>query len=150
MRMPAPPFNSLCVADLSHAAKNRRSASLCPLLARIWWGNLRLLSNKTVHEMKKLLLALPVVAAAWALAQSGARAFTFENGSPSTGTGAAITDPDEQVKKFGSGNGSSQQGGLSFSIGPANGYGLNSRSNSPPSWVGNPLYLDKGSSQRDQ
>ena len=51
-----------------------------------------------------------------ALAQSGARAFTFDNGSPSTGTGAAITDPDEQVKKFGSGNGSSQQGGLSFSF----------------------------------
>lgn len=99
--------------------------------------------------MKKLLLAVPLVAAGWALAQSGAQAFTLENGSPSTGTGAAVTDPDEQVKKFGSGSAPSQQGGFSFSIGPANG-GLNSRSNSPPAWVGNPLYLDKGSSQRDQ
>jgi hypothetical protein len=104
-----------------------------------------------VNDMKKVLVALPIFAAALVLAESGAHAFTFENNSASTGNGSAIVDPDEQVKKFGNGSTTSpQQGGFHFSVGPANGSGLTNQSNSRPSWVGNPLFLDKGSSQPDQ
>jgi hypothetical protein len=97
--------------------------------------------------MQKLLLTLAIFAGALLLAGSGVHAFTFENNSAPSGNGSAIVDPDEQVKKVGNGSMNSQQGtGLHFNVGPANGSGLN-RSNPPPSWVGNPLFLDKGSSQ---
>jgi hypothetical protein len=98
--------------------------------------------------MKKLLVALPVFAAALVLVESGAYAFTFENNSTSNSNGSAIVDPDEQVKNFGNGSTNSQQGstGFHFSVGPANGSGQTNR----PSWVGNPLFIDKGSSQSGQ
>jgi hypothetical protein len=102
--------------------------------------------------MKKLLIALPVFAAALVLVESGAHAFTFENNSTSNSNGSAIVDPDEQVKNFGNGSTNSQQGstGFHFSVGPANGSGQTNRFSSPPSWVGNPLFIDKGSSQSGQ
>jgi hypothetical protein len=101
--------------------------------------------------MKKLLVAVPVFAAALVLTESGVRAFTFENNSTSNSNGSAVVDPDEQVKNFGNGSTTSQQGGLGFhfGVGPADGSGQANRFSSPPSWLGNPLFLDKGSSQRD-
>jgi hypothetical protein len=105
-----------------------------------------------VNDMKKLLVALPVFAAALVLAGSGAHAFTFENNSASGGNGSAIVDPDEQVKSFGNGSTTSREGGTGFhfSVGPSSGSGLTNRSDSRPAWVGNPLFLDKGSSQPGQ
>jgi hypothetical protein len=101
--------------------------------------------------MKKLLAVLPVFAAVLVLAGSGAHAFTFENNGPSSSNGSAIVDPDEQVKNSGNGSTSREGGtGFHFSAGPSSGSGLTNRSNSPPAWVGNPLFLDKGSSQPGQ
>ena len=100
--------------------------------------------------MKKVLLALPVVAATLVLADSGAYAFTFENSGASNGNGSAIVDPDEQVKNSGNGNTVSGPGNTKFHFGVGSSYGSGNQSNSPPAWVGNPLFIDKGSSQRDQ
>lgn|GEM_PF-7064629 len=102
--------------------------------------------------MKKLLVAFPAFAVALLLAQSGARAFTFENNGPSGSNGSAIVDPDEQAKRFGNTGATGGEGGTGFhfSVGPSSGSGLTNRSNSPPAWLGNPLFLDKGSSQSGQ
>jgi hypothetical protein len=105
-----------------------------------------------VNDMKKLLAALPAFAVALLLTQSGAHAFTFENNSTSSGNGSAIVDPDEQVKSFGNNGTTSREGGTGFhfSVGPSSGSGWTNRSNSPPAWVGNPLFLEKGSAQPGQ
>src|SRR5438067_11931704 len=102
-----------------------------------------------VNHMNKLWLTVPMFAATLVLAETASQAFTFENSGTSTGSGSAIAHPDEQVKKFGSGA-TTNQGGLHFGVGAASGSGLTNRSNSPPAWVGNPLFLDKGSSQSNQ
>jgi hypothetical protein len=109
------------------------------------------LQDQMVNEMKKLLAALPVVTAALVLAASGAHAFTFEN-SGSNSSGSSIVDPDSQIKGSGNASATSREGGtgLRFSVGPSSGSGLTNRSNSPPGWVGNPLFLDKGSPQSGQ
>lgn len=99
--------------------------------------------------MNKLLLALPIFATALVLTMPVAHAFTFEDQSTNTNTNAI--DLEDQVKGFASGTTTTQQGpsGFHFSVGPSSGTGLTNRFDSPPAWVGNPLYLDKGSS-RDQ
>ncbi len=116
--------------------------------------NLTWFGTQMVNDMKEFLLAgvcIPILAAALVLATPAAHAFTF--GSQGTADGdSALVDPDEQVKNFGNGATTNQQGGLGFhfGVGPANGSGQTNRSSSPASWVGNPMFLDKGSSQRDQ
>jgi hypothetical protein len=96
--------------------------------------------------MQKLLL--PAFVATLILAAPAARAFTFENNSPSTGNGTAIVDPDEQIKGSGTGSTTARDGGLKFHFGPST--GSSSQPSSPPIWSRDPLFLDKGSSQRDQ
>jgi hypothetical protein len=107
--------------------------------------------------MTKLLLAcvarLPIFAVALVLAAPGAHAFTFGDQTTTNSGGSSLVDPDEQVKNFGSGGTSSQDSsspGFHFSTGPSFGSGLTNQLQSPPAWVGNPLFLDKGPSQRDQ
>jgi len=100
--------------------------------------------------MNKLLLALPIFATALVSTMPVAHAFTFEDQSTNTNTSGAF-DLEDQVKGFANGTTTTQQGpsGFHFSVGPSSGTGLTNRFDSPPAWVGNPLYLDKGSS-RDQ
>src|SRR5438477_6614722 len=102
--------------------------------------------------MKKLLPALLVFTPALVLVESGAHAFAFENNSTSNSNGSGLVDPDQQVRNSSNGSTNGQQGssGFHFSVGPANGLGQANRFSSPPSWVSNPLFLDKGSSQSDQ
>jgi len=108
--------------------------------------------SQMVNDMKKLLAALPVFAAALVLAGSGSHAFTFENNGASSSNGSAIVDPGDQVKSSGNASTTSREGGTGFhfSVGPSSGSGLTNRSDSRPAWVGNPLFLDKGSSQPGQ
>jgi hypothetical protein len=108
------------------------------------------------------LARLPVFAAALMLAASGAHAFTFGNGGTTGGSGnggatssygstltspggGTLATPEDQAKNFGSGNTGSQDGGLSFHVGPTApfGSGTNQRL-APPAWVGSPLYFERG------
>jgi hypothetical protein len=100
------------------------------------------------NDMMKLAV-VPVFAATLLLAQSGAHAFTFENNGTPNGGGSSIVDPDAQVKGPGTASTTSREG-FHFSAGPSSGSGLRNQSDPPPAWVGNPLFLDKGPSQRDQ
>jgi hypothetical protein len=101
-----------------------------------------------VDVMKKALALLALVTAA-VLAASGAHAFTFENGPPDRNGGGSLVDPGDQVKSSGSPGTATREGGsdsrFQFSVGPSSGSAFSNRPNtSPPAWVGNPLYLDKG------
>ena len=111
----------------------------------------KLLMNKLL--MNKLLPASVVCGfAALMLTAPGAHAFTFIDQNATNGNGSALVDPDNQVKSSGNGSTTSPQGGsgFHFSVGPAYGNGSTSRFNSPPGWVGNPLFLDKGPSPGDR
>ena len=101
--------------------------------------------------MNKLLLALPVFATVLVLGMPVAHAFTFEDQSATNPPTSGPIDLEDQVKGFASGTTTTQQGGsgFHFSVGPSSGPGLSNRFDSPPAWVGNPLFLDKGPS-RDQ
>ena len=71
------------------------------------------------------LARLPVFAAALLLVASSAHAFTFGSAGATNRDGSAIVDPDDQVKSFGGGSSTPQEGGrsLQFGVSPSFGSG---------------------------